>query len=36
LQLIAADQAAIGTRGLIEKQRHGLQLWHGRDRLTVF
>ena len=28
LQLIAADQPAISTRGLVEKQRHGLQLWH--------
>jgi hypothetical protein len=28
LQLIAADQPAVGARGFVEKQRHGLQLWH--------
>ena len=28
LQLIAADQPAVGAGGFVEKQRHGLQLWH--------
>ena len=28
LQLIAADQPAVGARAFVEKQRHGLQLWH--------
>jgi hypothetical protein len=28
LQLIAADQPAIGADAFVEKQRHGVQLWH--------
>jgi hypothetical protein len=35
LQLIPADQPAIRARGLVEKQRHGLQLWHGACELRV-
>ena len=35
LQLIAADQPAVGAGGFVEKQRHGLQLWHSRLELRV-